>query len=590
MKTFRVMTGLVVVPLLLLGAWLWLSAGPHAPAPDPRAKRADGYVTSSDCQSCHREQFDTWHRTFHRTMTQEATPATVLGDFVRSNKIAFGGITAEMVREGDRFVMKLRDQQDHSQSLTISRTIGSHRMQQYLMADDTRHVRLPVAYDLVNKRWIHLNGSFFHPDGTDYRHHVTEWNSNCIFCHNTKAEPGFDWDKQTWNTRVAELGIGCGSCHGPGADHIQAAASSATKALWADHSTNAPPTRIVHPGKLDSDRAMQICGHCHGQRVPEPVERIRDIMTTGDPYDAGADLHQFFKPVQKDTRIGELGFDSRFWADGSPRLTAFEYQGILRSKCLTAGPPGNRITCISCHSMHGGDPRGMIKERNRGNTACTTCHPKLAETPALIAHTGHASGSAGSSCYECHMPRITYGVMEAHRTHDISIPRPADTIALGKPNACNQCHLDKSANWAVRESARLWPMSSLATNTPSADAQFDEAEGARALAAGDALVRGLTARALAATATNQTAFVGPLLLQAMRDRYPIVRYFAANGLASIDPALPKPDYLAEAATRSSARAVGIWTNRFDPAALIRAKALHDRLATARKETDIQVGE
>ena len=58
--------------------------------------------------------------------------------------------------------------------------------------------------------------------------------------------------------------------------------------------------------------------------------------------------------------------------------------------------------------------------------------------------------------------------------------------------------------------------------------RFDEPEGRRALFAGDAVMRALTAAAMM-PATDVTA---PLLLEAMQDRYPIVRYFAANALAA----------------------------------------------------------
>src|SRR5207237_4419640 len=29
-----------------------------------------GYVGSKSCRSCHADQFDSWHRSYHRTMTQ----------------------------------------------------------------------------------------------------------------------------------------------------------------------------------------------------------------------------------------------------------------------------------------------------------------------------------------------------------------------------------------------------------------------------------------------------------------------------------------------------------------------------------------
>ena len=39
------------------------------------------WSTSDDCRSCHPDQHASWHRTFHRTMTQEASPESVVGAF-----------------------------------------------------------------------------------------------------------------------------------------------------------------------------------------------------------------------------------------------------------------------------------------------------------------------------------------------------------------------------------------------------------------------------------------------------------------------------------------------------------------------------
>ena len=39
------------------------------------------YRTSSSCLVCHRSQYQSWHASYHRTMTQLATPETVIGDF-----------------------------------------------------------------------------------------------------------------------------------------------------------------------------------------------------------------------------------------------------------------------------------------------------------------------------------------------------------------------------------------------------------------------------------------------------------------------------------------------------------------------------
>ena len=217
-------------------------------------------------------------------------------------------------------------------------------------------------------------------------------------------------------------------------------------------------------------------------------------MSDGDPYDAGKNLLEFYRPVQREDKIGSVSFASRFWQDGSPRLTAYEYQGMTRSKCFRAGKPGQRITCISCHEMHGGDPRGQLTEKMKTNAACTQCHQQFATPVQLVEHTKHSAESSGSLCYNCHMPSIVYGVMSAHRTHDITIPRPDETVRFDKPNACNQCHLDWSVNRAIAASQRLWPNAFIDSKT--GDKRFDEPEGQRALFAGDAVMRGLTAAAM----------------------------------------------------------------------------------------------
>jgi len=581
---------ITLVALGAIAAALWAVAPGYATV---RAGRADaGYLESGDCRKCHETNYASWHATFHRTMTQEAGPESILGDFERENTLTYQGVRAEMVRENGAHWMTFTGVDGKTQQHEIVRTVGSRRIQQYLTKTGDTWSRLPVAYDLVQRRWMHLNGSFFYPDGSPYTQHVAEWNVNCVFCHNVKAQPGLNWDNRTWKTEVAELGIACGACHGPAGEHAQRALSPVTRYRWNLKEQIAPARLVTNPKKLDSDRAAMVCGHCHGQRIPEPPQRIRPMMSVGDPYDAGENLHEFYKPVQREDKVesaegphGEkvsFSFATRFWPDGSPRLTAYEYQGMTRSKCFTAGKPGNRITCISCHSMHGGDPRGQLTEKMKTNAACNQCHEQFAKPAQLVEHTKHSAESSGSLCYNCHMPKIVYGIMAAHRTHDITNPRPEETVRFGKPNACNQCHLDWSANRAVAETKRLWP--DAYKGSAPGDQRFDEPEGQRSLFSGDAVMRALTAAAMT-PATNAT---GPLLLEAMQDTYPIVRYFAANALAAQRPGLRKPDYLAPARVREAT--LQTWYPLW-PAELRQvAREARERLSAQRSETDVEVGE
>jgi predicted CXXCH cytochrome family protein len=290
--------------------------------------------------------------------------------------------------------------------------------------------------------------------------------------------------------------------------------------------------------------------------------------------------------------IGNYSFANRFWANGSPRLTAYEYQGILRSRCFTEGDADNRINCLTCHSMHEGDIKGQIKVENRTDKPCLQCHQQYEPPASLTSHTKHAPESSGSRCYNCHMPRVVYGVMAVHPTHDITVPNPQLTATQAVPNACNQCHLDRSVNWAIAESKKLWP-GRFAFVEMSGDQQFNIAEGARALFAGDALTRALAAEALGGglSAKTDTSWTTPFLLEAFDDNYPIVRYFAANGLAKINSQLRKPDYLA--APEARRYSLSQWRSAMDllnPQDSQQAKSLAQLLRANRKEVDIEVGE
>ncbi len=510
-----------------------------------RAGRVDeNYLQATDCRACHADHFATWARTYHSRMTQEARPQTVQGDFERDNTFEYLGVRAHMEQRGARFFMTFNFPDGRAQEVSIDRTVGSRRIEQYLTKQQGQYTRLPIAYDLVNRRWMSLNGSFFYPDNNNYFQHLTQWDSNCVFCHNVKAQPGINFQTKQFQTEVAELGIACGACHGAGAAHAEAAGSPLTRTRW--HRAPEADKQIVNPLKLTPERALMVCGHCHGQRVPEPFARIQTILTAGDPFNAGEDLAQFYRPVTRDTHIGQFSFATRFWANGSPRLTAYEYQGILRSKCFTAGRGPDRLNCMTCHTMHGGDPQGQITAANRTDKPCLTCHQQYADKAALGAHTQHAPQSAGSRCYNCHMPRVVYGIMAFHPTHDITVPDPQLTATQGVPNACNQCHLDKSVNWSIAQAQRLWS-ARFDRAQLSADAQFDLAEGPRALFAGDALTRALAADALGSggPVKPDPLWAAPFLVEAFADKYPVVRFFAAQGLrapASVPWPTTKPDY------------------------------------------------
>jgi predicted CXXCH cytochrome family protein len=584
MKNSTFIKSLVVTLFVAFGVFA-LTAVMRPTYVGTRAGKADeNYIKSENCLTCHESKYRSWSHTFHSKMTQEATSKAVTGDFTKNNTLEYLGVKAKMENRGSEFFMNFEYPDGKKESNKIYRTVGSRRMQQYVTKRNGQYIRLPISYDLENKRWMSLNGSFFYPDNDNFKKHEAQWDLNCVFCHNVKAQPNYNRQTQLANTEVAELGIACGACHGQGAEHAQMAGSPLTRASWFLNEN--ADRKIVLPPKLDTDRSMMVCAHCHGQRVPNPPDRIAEIIAKGDPFDAGEDLSTFYTPVKRDTHIGDFSFAARFWNNGSPRLTAFEYQALTRSKCFVKGKPGNRINCLSCHTMHQGDPEGQLTDDMRTNQACNQCHQQFNAPEKLIAHTKHSAESAGSSCYACHMPQVVYGVMTFHPSHDITVPDPQMTATQAVPNACNQCHVDQSVNWAIAQTKNLWPEKFGGAQVNS-DAQFNEPEGVRALFAGDAPTRALAANSLVqhSGADYYLPFLGEAFAS---ENYPVVRFFAANGMAAAHWNLPKPDYLANESQRNSV--LSQWLEQMGQAKTAQAKQQADKLRQRRKDVDLEVGE
>ena len=514
------------------------------------------YAQSTTCVTCHPGQYETWHNTYHRTMTQRAGPESVVGDFDDAH-YTYQGVTSRFWREDGRYYIETLAQTGEMESFEVVMTVGSRRIQQYITKMADRHIRLPLAWNIEEGRWLHLNGGFLHPDGTDFNNHTALWDANCIFCHNVRAQPGYNYDSQTFASEVEELGIACEACHGPAEEHIQRNRNPLRRYFLYIGETD--PT-LYNPEELSETRQIQLCGHCHGQRLPNPPERIEQYVTTGDPFTVGDNLNEYTTPIFIDTQLEGVDLSLRFWADGTPRLTAYEYQGLL----LSTEHEGSGLTCTSCHNMHGGDPKGMIDPEMRGMLACTQCHTEIeADIPS---HTKHNATSDGSSCYACHMPDTVYGVLHIHPTHHLENPEPARAWRYEMPEACTVCHTNQTAPWAAETMAAQYNLP-LPTDIPT-DPVFVVAESVRTLLSGDALQRSVAVHSL----TDEVSYTDdplarlwgvPFLIITMEDSYPAIRHFAYRGLQQliadadqVDPrlgqtvaAIPPFDYLADRETR-----------------------------------------
>jgi hypothetical protein len=379
-------------------------------------------------------------------------------------------------------------------------------------------------------------------------------------CHTTHAEPRVDVDRT--DSRVAEFGIACEACHGPGQVHV--AANRNPIARYAHHAAGRDAS-IVDPAALAPVRSAQLCGHCHSVSILR--EHHHDAWREhGSPFVPGQDLHGSHLVVEpRDADAPELRAELRknphfvassFWSDGQVRLSGREFSGLRRSPCYTHAVGERQIDCTSCHELHPDDGHapdawraGQVREVARGDAACTQCHAALAEPAALRAHTHHAPGSLGSRCYDCHMPHTSVGLMKTSRSHEITNPNAAVELATGRPNACNLCHLDRTLQWTAEQLHTHWGQALPAMP----EAARTVAAGPRWLLTGDAGLRLIAACAFGsepAQATAGTDWLAPYLARLLDDPYYVVRFAAARSLRTLPgeaEALAGYDFLAEAA-------------------------------------------
>jgi hypothetical protein len=562
--------------------------------------RESSYVGSEACLPCHPGNTASWRRTFHRTMTQRATSASVLGDFARG-ELDYMGVHARMRRDAQgRFVVEWSRRGGLERwSAVVERTVGSRRYQQYLARDRDVYYRLPVAWNVEEQRFMHMNGAFLTPDPQpeppgsaverpDYDRHVTRWNDNCVYCHNVAPNPGLHASSGRFETRVAELGIACEACHGPGSRHV--AQNRDPLRRFALHlSAKSDPT-IANPARLPKARSSEVCGHCHGQRIAPDIERVH---REGDRFVPGDALSSYSRPLARDTtQNGAPGvFAARFWEDGTARLTAYEYQGLLQSACARRGDLG----CIDCHSMHDGDPRGQMRPDRAGDRICTDCHTDLQTDAAKQSHSHHAPGGAGARCVECHMPRIVYGLVGAHRSHRIDSPVLPGASPQDRPHACMLCHVDKSLGWVARALSG-WSSGGKA----EAHAVDGEPEVTRLLLRGDPIQRAIAANALGDGADTALAPLAPrlgLLRDALLlDEYPAVRAIAWRALRSLlvahyPRAMPAPtDFTATDTREARERSVAAVLERLPQAAVERPSQDTSSERALASRTQIFIGE
>ena len=604
----------IVLAAVALGAAAVWTRTPFVPeervAHRPIQAAADGYVSSAACKACHPAQYATWYGSYHRTMTQVATPETVVADFDGVVVDDVHGDPMRLERRGDEFWAEFNDpgaEGPESERPRMTRRVvmitGSHHQQIYWYA--TGHDRalnvLPGVYLIADQRWAPRSAVVLHPPNQAVSTVNGHWNAVCIACHTTFPRTRFDTpflsepiEQQAVDTMTGEFGIACEACHGPGAEHVQAHRNPLQR--YALHLGDRPDPTIVQPARLDPNRSSQVCGQCHSVWEFYDADGERRANSDGFPYRPGDELRdtRFMpQPMAQRDSPALAAFVERdpafvtgsFWSDGMIRVSGREYNGLIDSPCYKdAAEDARTLSCYSCHTMHKtpDDPRPIaewaathqVSAGKDGNDACLACH----DLPAggVTEHTRHAADSSGSACYNCHMPYTSYGLLKAIRSHTISSPSVAESVETGRPNACNLCHVDRTLAW-TGAALQEWygqPLPPLSADERSVSAALLWAMK------GDAGQRALAAFALGwapAQEASGTSWMAPYLAELLNDPYEAVRYIAYRSLRTVPGhAGLQYDYVADREARVAAAlpVLQAWQQRApqrtrrDPALLV----------------------
>lgn len=490
----------------------------------------DGYISSRQCGACHPNSHASWRDSYHRTMTQIASGESVLAPF-DGRELTAKGNTYTLEKDGGAFRVSIRDEDDPADlagAREVVMTTGSHHFQIYWTATGKgREVELfPFAYQILEQRWIQTD----HLILSDPRRVRlgSIWNKHCIQCHATGAKPRL---LSGSDTRVAEFGIACEACHGPGERHAQLNRDPTRR--YGLHLGDGRDPSIVNPARLPHDRSSEICGQCHSVNTFYSREDTQRWSERGYPYRPGDVLAETRDVFHRDSHLGQPG-ETAFWPDEVVRVNGREYNSILKTPCFQRG----ELSCLSCHVMHQPAderrPRALWAEDQlaagmRTNAACVQCHERFASPEALGRHTHHAADSSGSRCYDCHMPHTAYGLQKATRSHQVTSPRVDVELATGRPNACNLCHLDRTLAWTAKHLNTWYGLE----QPPLNDAQREISAAILSVLSGDAGRRALIGWHLGwppAREASGTDWMPPYLAELLIDPYPAVRSIAARSL------------------------------------------------------------
>jgi len=379
----------------------------------------DHYLGSESCMECHADQFKDWKGSDHDRAMEVPTRENVLAKFEGEIFNSQGVSSTFFTKDGD-FYVNTEGPDGLNHDYKISYTFGLRPLQQYLVQfPDGRYQALRTAWDTEKKVWYDLYPDFkvVHSEWLHWSRGGLNWNNMCADCHSTNVRKNYNENTKAYNTEYSIINVSCEACHGPGKEHI-----TQVKDLGDGYA--AKDSKFQMTADISSQQLVNQCARCHMRRE-QFSENFNHEGTLLDHY------------------FPQLLESPIYFADGQILDENYVYGSFIQSKMYHNG-----VSCKDCHNSH------SLKLKFDGNKLCMQCHEP--EQYNVASHHKHAGIEDASQCINCHMVGKTYMGIDYRRDHSFRIPRPDQSIKYDTPNACVQCHIDKTNEWAWEGFKKLY--------------------------------------------------------------------------------------------------------------------------------------
>jgi len=433
MRTWK-LTGFIATVVLVAAFPIYLLRT----APERHGKGQEpgpSFTGAVTCIECHKKEYDLWRGSHHDLAMDIATDSTVLGDF-NNFEFRHRGEVHRFFRKGEKFLINTEGPTGKFEDFEVAYTFGYTPLQQYLVPFEGGRLQcLPIAWDTERNRWFHMGDTVYTDEEVGpgnwlhWTRQAQNWNGMCADCHSTNLKKNYNPVTKTYNTTWSEIDVSCEACHGPASEHL----------VWAALPEGSRPADvntglIVRTRDLNNEELLNVCARCHSRRA-----------ILGDYTDDNSDLLNYMIPM--------LTAQPLYHSDGQILDEVYEYGSFTQSRMYEKG-----VMCSDCHDSH------SARTKEPDNRLCLQCHrPDIYDAPRHHFHKmDPGSGEkklinrgepkyvegTGAQCVNCHMTGRYYMGNDYRRDHSFRIPRPDLTAKTGVPNACNDCHKDKTTAWS----------------------------------------------------------------------------------------------------------------------------------------------